>query len=276
MVFRALSLRKWRQLLKRLQSKGVLSHEEILPWTEERVDRVAKNPASGDVPYILSAVKRCRARTFLDAGCGGTPVPSFKMAKQGLDVVAVDRDPVALRFARILQEKCFPKALVRFCQCDIQSLPFHNESFDIVYGGGVLEHFSDPSSAVNEYVRVLKPGGMIVTSVTNLFCYEFYRDLRRVIRGQQHWRNRWYTPRSAKRMLSCRGMRVLTCKPYGEYERISLPKDWVRSWKGALVRSTLGRLPGMPFGYGFLMLIAQKPEASHSRSDDERVFTSVA
>lgn len=44
---------------------------------------------------------------------------------------------------------------------DAQHLPFVHESFDTLICTGVLEHLPDPSSAVLEIARVLKPGGKV-------------------------------------------------------------------------------------------------------------------
>lgn len=47
-------------------------------------------------------------------------------------------------------------------QCDIQALPFGDESFDVVICNHVLEHIPDDRRAMSELVRVLAPGGWAV------------------------------------------------------------------------------------------------------------------
>jgi SAM-dependent methyltransferase len=44
---------------------------------------------------------------------------------------------------------------------DMEFLPFRDETFDIVYGFGILHHLSDIKKGVSEATRVLKKGGYI-------------------------------------------------------------------------------------------------------------------
>ena len=50
---------------------------------------------------------------------------------------------------------------VRTVRADAESLPFGNESFDLVLGHAVLHHLPDLSRAFAEFSRVLAPGGRI-------------------------------------------------------------------------------------------------------------------
>ncbi|PYG25441.1 demethylmenaquinone methyltransferase/2-methoxy-6-polyprenyl-1,4-benzoquinol methylase [Pelagimonas varians] len=51
-------------------------------------------------------------------------------------------------------------------QSDVMSLPYEDQSFDVVMAAHVLEHLPDPQRALAEMVRVLKPGGMVFICVT--------------------------------------------------------------------------------------------------------------
>jgi SAM-dependent methyltransferase len=50
---------------------------------------------------------------------------------------------------------------VRAARADAESLPFGDESFDLVLGHAVLHHLPDPPRAFEEFHRVLRPGGRI-------------------------------------------------------------------------------------------------------------------
>ena len=51
---------------------------------------------------------------------------------------------------------------VRAARADAESLPFGDESFDLVLGHAVLHHLPDLRRAFSEFHRVLRPGGRIV------------------------------------------------------------------------------------------------------------------
>lgn len=49
---------------------------------------------------------------------------------------------------------------------DMHALPYADRSFDIVISGWVLGYSRDPQTAVNEMLRVTKPGGLIAIGVS--------------------------------------------------------------------------------------------------------------
>jgi ubiquinone/menaquinone biosynthesis C-methylase UbiE len=55
---------------------------------------------------------------------------------------------------------------VRTEQTDAESLPFEDESFDLVFGHAILHHIPDLERGFSEFHRVLRPGGTIA------FCGE--------------------------------------------------------------------------------------------------------
>ena len=55
---------------------------------------------------------------------------------------------------------------VRTAAADAETLPFPEESFDLVFGHAVLHHIPDLEQAFSEFARVLRPGGTLA------FCGE--------------------------------------------------------------------------------------------------------
>ena len=64
-----------------------------------------------------------------------------------------------------LREECKPDY-----RCDVKSLPFGNEEYDLVFTSHVLEHIKreECESVLAEWIRVLKPGGEFVIIVPNV------------------------------------------------------------------------------------------------------------
>lgn len=49
-------------------------------------------------------------------------------------------------------------------ECDVQSLPFEQDSFDVVVANHMLYHVPDPDLAIRELARVLTPEGVLLAS----------------------------------------------------------------------------------------------------------------
>jgi ubiquinone/menaquinone biosynthesis C-methylase UbiE len=125
-------------------------------------------------PHILEMAEfdRWRGRDVLEAGCGiGTDASQFALA--GARYTGVDFSPVAIELAR----KNFGLQGLEgnFWQGSITQMPFPDESFDLVYSNGVLNHLQDPAAAVSEFRRVLRPGGTARVMIyhRNSFNYAF-------------------------------------------------------------------------------------------------------
>lgn len=97
----------------------------------------------------------------LEAGCGiGAQTVILAKNSPGAEITSIDVSPDSLEKAR---ENVKSKGIenVRFLLADIFSLPFEEESFDHVFVCFVLEHLQNPSEALENLEKVLKPGGTI-------------------------------------------------------------------------------------------------------------------
>lgn len=50
-------------------------------------------------------------------------------------------------------------------KCDIQDMPFEDNTFDVIFCNHVLEHVDDDHKAMSELYRVMKPGGFGIFQV---------------------------------------------------------------------------------------------------------------
>jgi SAM-dependent methyltransferase len=62
--------------------------------------------------------------------------------------------------------------------CDATFMDIYPDNeFDYVYASHVLEHISDPVTAVKNWLRICKPGGVVIISVPHRDLYERKRTL---------------------------------------------------------------------------------------------------
>jgi ubiquinone/menaquinone biosynthesis C-methylase UbiE len=94
----------------------------------------------------------------LDAGCG-TGFLSFELAGSGHRVTGIDFAPAMLAEAR---RKAAERGVsIRFEEGDAEQLPFVSGSFDLVVSRHVLWTLPHPEAAIDEWIRVLRPGGRL-------------------------------------------------------------------------------------------------------------------
>jgi SAM-dependent methyltransferase len=99
----------------------------------------------------------------LDLGCGSGRWSAYVAPKVGF-VEAVDPSSAVYIASGMLKD--FPN--VRVTQCDVDSLPFADDSFDFIFSLGVLHHIPDTAAAIKSAIKKLKPGGRIL-------LYLYYR-----------------------------------------------------------------------------------------------------
>lgn len=108
-----------------------------------------------------------RSQVWVDAGCG-TGTLSRWLAEQGCHVRGVDAAPEMVRAAAsIALNKSYPGTLSFESIETIARLPVPSGSLDGVLCSSVLEYVQDPDASLAEFVRVLRPGGLLVVSVPN-------------------------------------------------------------------------------------------------------------
>jgi SAM-dependent methyltransferase len=96
------------------------------------------------------------------------------MSSQGANVVGLDVSQVVVgRAQENARRENHDMALLR---ADIRDLPFLDESFDVIYTMGTIEHVPEYRHVIGEIRRVLKPGGTAIVGVPN-FWDPFLRPL---------------------------------------------------------------------------------------------------
>jgi ubiquinone/menaquinone biosynthesis C-methylase UbiE len=100
----------------------------------------------------------------LDLGAG-RGISSYAFAKLGCSVTALEPDSSPLVGAQAIQSLVDSTQLpIQIIQEYGETLPFEDNTFDIVYGRAVLHHAYDLKKLCQETARVLKPGGVLIAT----------------------------------------------------------------------------------------------------------------
>lgn len=150
------------QSAKFLQGAGIHSQWEsdyLNPRMDEFYDKAFAD--------IVERIPIKPSDSILDAGCGYC-FHTARLARSGAQITAVDFSEAALAAAADTIRQRGLEKQVTLRQADLTKLPFADASFDHVVCWGVLMHIPDMEKALDELVRVLRPGGTLVLSENNM------------------------------------------------------------------------------------------------------------
>lgn len=129
--------------------------------------------AFGHTPLVMRLIERVFLKHGITHGtaptstleigsgtCQGSYIIKMKSPEHSF-IVASDVSVHALRAGRKL-ERVFGFALDGYICCDCTKLPFHDETFGLVFGSAVLHHLQTPADACSEIKRVLFRNGKYI------------------------------------------------------------------------------------------------------------------
>jgi glycosyltransferase involved in cell wall biosynthesis/ubiquinone/menaquinone biosynthesis C-methylase UbiE len=125
------------------------------------------------MPEVMEFAKHA-GEDVLEIGGGlGTDLAQF--AKHGARVTDLDLSSGHLAHA---QENFRLRGLEgRFIHHDAETLPFPDNSFDLVYSNGVLHHTPNTEHVVAEIFRVLRPGGKVIAMFYAEDSLNYWRNI---------------------------------------------------------------------------------------------------
>jgi SAM-dependent methyltransferase len=161
-------------------SAKLLTWEEAVQWLRDQPDKqelarycyyddpldVAAERFSNSEEWlaIRQLLRKHLRGNVLDLGAG-RGISSYAFAKAGCSVTALEPDPSPLVGAKAIQSLVDSTQLpIQIIQEYGETLPFNDNSFDIVYGRAVLHHARDLAQLCKEAARVLKPGGVFIAT----------------------------------------------------------------------------------------------------------------
>jgi ubiquinone/menaquinone biosynthesis C-methylase UbiE len=160
----------------------------------------------------------CEGLTLLDVGCGtGDDVRSLaQLLGASGKVVGVDFSGAMTSEAQRRHSE--PGLPIEFEQGDVQDLRFPEASFDRCRSERTLMHVDDAGRALNEMVRVLRPGGRMVIfdfDWETIFVDSPYKSTTRsVVRSFSDGIKQGWIGRSLPRMFEEAGLRHVLAEPH--------------------------------------------------------------
>lgn len=198
-----------------------------MTFEEQWQERFGKYATSHEVDHLVSGWSitglRQRVTTFekllddgllrvgarvLELGCGaGTYVRL--LGKRGYRVVGLDYSLPSLSRAMTAD----PRRVGRYLAGGAYALPFGSDSFQAVVCIGVLPVLDHPGQALDEMIRVLQPGGLLLVETLN--AWNPVAVARRVLAfvRQRPTRLHYGSARGLERLMSTRGARPLQRLP---------------------------------------------------------------
>lgn len=133
--------------------------EHIKAWEDEYGKSIWKGHYS--LGLLDPDLKKGR---LLDAGCGSGKY-SLPLRMRGFDVMSMD---VSFKALQMLRESSIARDLdIDILAGNVFQLPFMDDSFDIIWCYGVLQHllWKERGSAIREFQRTLKREGILFIEV---------------------------------------------------------------------------------------------------------------
>ena len=136
-----------------------------------RYDRVKQFDEVADITLIsqplLDRIAPVADPLMLDvaAGAGRIPMIMARNARFQGHIIGLDASRRMLDRAREKVAAGRFEAYVSLLQHDASALPFDDSSFDVVTCLEALEFLPRPGQALAEMIRVLRPGGLLLTSI---------------------------------------------------------------------------------------------------------------
>lgn len=200
-------------------------------WRSSVLGAITEQLESEAVAAMLPEAPGAR---LLDAGCGDG-IYAVQQARRGAMVTALDLSLPMLAAGR--QRATDAGVTVRWCQGDIEALPFADDHFDIVLAVTVLCMIDSPERAVRELARVLQPGGVLV--IGELGRWSVWAASRRIRGwlGSRSWQHaRFWTVSELRHLAAQAGLTSIASRGAVYYPPCSLAAKLASRWDMNLSR----------------------------------------
>ncbi len=150
---------------------------------------------------------------LLDIGCGGGLL-SEPMARLGAEVVGADAAEGNIPVAALHAEQVGLE--IDYRHTTAEAIEATGERFDVVLAMEIVEHVADPLEFLTSCQKLLKPGGLMLTSTLNRNLKSYAvaivgaeQVMRWLPRGTHEW-GKFITPDELARLLEQAGTQVVS------------------------------------------------------------------
>lgn len=193
---------------------GLSDERSVSPETKISYEEKPASYFGGVRRDYVAALEVDPEAAILEIGCaeGGTGALALSEQKCGRYVGVDLHEASAEKARRVLTE-------VHVGNVETMTLPFADESFDVLILSEVLEHLIDPWSVCARLSKLVRPGGRIFASSPNV---SHHRVIRQLLRGRWELTDRgvmdrthmrWFTPRSYAAMFEGAGFAIDRVEP---------------------------------------------------------------
>jgi ubiquinone/menaquinone biosynthesis C-methylase UbiE len=166
-IMRIFLLPAWMRLLTSRESNSWLSYEE-LSCLNKQYKTLEKLTPDQEGTYQKKWANRVtkiaqinNSKNILEVGCGNG-LAALSLIKTNRAIYAVDI--VDLRTAQVKQSD------VQFSIGDVcNRLPYQDDTFDLIFSINSFEHFEQPDAALKEFIRVIRPNGLLFLAFSPLY-----------------------------------------------------------------------------------------------------------
>ncbi len=187
----------------------------------------------------ITGLGSLHGKRILEVGAG-TGRDAVALAKAGAEVLTLDY--VSGSLGLTIKAAGLSGVTVSPVCGDGTGSPFADNTFDVVFHQGLLEHFRDPLPMLRDNIRILKPGGCLVVDVPQTFHY--YTVAKRALIAVNKWFAGWeteFTIAELEALVLAEGMQLQ--RSYGDW---MVPGLWYRAVRKIILTRTGKKLPMYP------------------------------
>ena len=171
----------------------------------------------------------------VDIGCASGKTACYLARRYGCHVIGIDILPGMVAQANERARAEGVTGSVEFKVGDAQNLPLGDDEFDIVLGEFITGLVDDKAGALNEYVRVAKPGGTIGLNEATWLKTPPPREIIGFLDRTVGFKGELYTAQGWKVLLERSGVKEITLRTY-KTESLRDPKEDIKDLAGTFPR----------------------------------------